>query len=298
MEKLTSLTEDQLKILDQKREEWIRIGLCTDPADRPAAEAGARLAYTTAGLPEPVNFVWADNPIEAIRIQAKLTGTDPKNWSSSNYCWGQHDYWLSFYDTFDALGIEDAQITRGLVAVARSAGWWWPLERTVVFSERPYRLLRDNDNRLHCEDGPAMSYHGGFDLYLWHGTNVPADLIEEGWDAQRILSERNAEVRRCAIEKIGWDTFIENSNMVKVAEAPDPGNAPHTLSLWDVPEELGDMFAEPARVLLCTNGTPERDGTLHRFGLIVAAHHTDPVAAAAELYDMPTEAYRNLQIRT
>jgi len=69
-------------------------------------------------------------------------------------------------------------------------------------------------------------------------------------------------------------------------------------SLWELPTELADIYPEDARILLCTNGAADRTGQLHRFGLVVPGHHDDPVAAAADLYDMPAQACRNLEIRT
>jgi hypothetical protein len=141
-------------------------------------------------------------------------------------------------------------------------------------------------------------YRDGFSVYAWHGTRVPADLIEQGWDTSRILEESNAEIRRCAIEKMGWPTFIQQSGMKRAgAPVPDPGNYPYELSLYDLPDEAGDLFEEHARVLVCTNGSEERDGTRHQFGLIVPGNHTDPVEAAAELYDIPKAAYAQLQVR-
>ena len=41
----------------------------------------------------------------------------------------------------------------------------------------------------------------------------------------------------------------------------------------------------------------EPDGTRRRYGLPVPAHHNDPVAAAADLYGWPVEAYRQLEVR-
>lgn len=69
------------------------------------------------------------------------------------------------------------------------------------------------------------------------------------------------------------------------------------LRLYDLPDALRDAYDEPARILLCTNGSEERDGTRHQFGLVVPAHHTDPVAAAADLYGVPRAAYAGLQVR-
>ncbi|WP_172456780.1 DUF6745 domain-containing protein [Nocardia farcinica] len=205
--------------------------------------------------------------------------------------------WLSFYAALGRLGIDVSRLD-GLVEIERSAGWWWPMRDAVVLTDRPSVISRDKDGRLHSAAGPAVLYRDGFAVHAWHGTRVPADLIETGWDTARILREPNAEVRRCAIERMGWDVFIASSGMRQVGDAvPDPGNAPHTLALYDLPDTLSDMFEEPARILLCTNGSPERDGTRHRFGLVVPGHHTDPVAAAADLYDIPVQAYRQLEVR-
>ncbi|MFB7253487.1 DUF6745 domain-containing protein [Streptomyces nojiriensis] len=47
---------------------WRGAAAATGPADRAAAEAGARLAYRAAGLVEPERIVWADSPREAVRL--------------------------------------------------------------------------------------------------------------------------------------------------------------------------------------------------------------------------------------
>ena len=70
---------------------------------------------------------------------------------------------------------------------------------------------------------------------------------------------------------------------------PDPGNPGQELALYDVPERIyGDA---DVRVLLCTNGTVERDGTRRRFGLTVPADITDPIAAAAWGYGITPHLY-------
>ncbi|MGW5737869.1 MULTISPECIES: DUF6745 domain-containing protein [Streptomyces] len=46
---------------------WRRAVAATGPADRAAAEAGVRLAYRRAGLPEPERIHWAASPLEAVR---------------------------------------------------------------------------------------------------------------------------------------------------------------------------------------------------------------------------------------
>ena len=205
--------------------------------------------------------------------------------------------WTAFYDTFRQLDVEGAQKISGLAQVARNAGWWFPMKDVVVLTERPTELHRDPQGRLHNEAGPAIRYPDGWGLWMWHGTRVPQDLIEKGWGLKQIFEERNSEIRRCAIEKIGWDVFIQESGLKMVASCPDPGNPPYHLALYDLPEEFEDMYDDHARILLCVNGSEERDGTRRRFGLPVPAHHSDPVEAAADLYGWPVAAYRQIEVR-
>jgi hypothetical protein len=111
------------------------------------------------------------------------------------------------------------------------------------------------------------------------------------------MREHNVEIRRCAIERLGWDAYIAAAGLRPVATCPDPGNPGQDLTLYDLPDGL-PLYDAPARILLATNGSTERDGTRRRYGLPVPAHHTDPLAAAAELYDMPIAAYQRLARRT
>src|SRR4030095_14956901 len=102
------------------------------------------------------------------------------------------------------------------------AGFSWWYKGVCIISDRPTEIHVENVggvNRLHGETGPAIAWADGFAIYAWHGTLVPADLIESEWDTRRIFEEPNAEIRRCAIEKLGWDKFIGDSGMALVAEA-------------------------------------------------------------------------------
>ncbi|MCK0517907.1 DUF4816 domain-containing protein [Williamsia sp. DF01-3] len=409
--KLNTLAPEQAALLPQIRDQWIRDGLSTEPANRAAAEAGVRKAYEAAGLEPPRLVIWLDSPFAGAlgqgflrsmlsapnsgqvwgqvwdqvwdQVRGQVWGqvwdqvrgqvwdqvwdqvrgqvwdqVSDQVWGQvSDQVWGQvwdqvrgqvwdqvsDQVWgqvsgqvwgqvwgqvsgqvrgqvwdqvsdqvknwntyvigrweigvLSFCDAFAQLGIDTSK-ANGLIEVERNADWWWPMAGAVVITDRPTLIARDKDGRLHNATGPAFAYRDGFKGYLWHGTRVPEDLIETGWDIKRIMSEKNAEVRRCAIERMGWDQFIEAADMTQIGDTrPDPGNAPHTVSLWELPDNLRDLYEEHARILLCTNGSPERDGSIHKFGLVVPGHHEDPVAAAADLYGIPTAAYAQLQVR-
>ncbi|UWP80766.1 hypothetical protein Dfulv_37330 [Dactylosporangium fulvum] len=53
---------------------WLAAGLSTAPADRDAAADAVRLAYRSAGLPEPAHIVWFASPSAGARAAALLTG--------------------------------------------------------------------------------------------------------------------------------------------------------------------------------------------------------------------------------
>ena len=348
---IENLTPQQEAMLAEVRDEWLAVGLSTEPADRAAAEEGVRQAYRRAGLKPPSVVIWLDSPIagcvgaamlqqdqvwaqvraqveDQVRVQAGAQVGDQvwvqagaqvraqvwaqvraQVWSqvraqvwaqvrdqASGAVWGQHDAgFLGWCDALHRIGV--TVDVEGLSLVARNAGWWWPMRDAAVLTDRPETLHRDTQGRLHCTTGPALRYRDGWSIYAIHGVRVPADLIETGWDVERVLREGNAEVRRAAIELTGWETFVSAAGLTLIASAPDPGNAPHTLELYDLPDKLQDMYDDDARILLCTNGSVEPDGARRRYGLPVPARHDDPVAAAADLYGWPVEAYRRLEVR-
>lgn len=207
--------------------------------------------------------------------------------------------WVAHYDALRwAAGVVfTPEQTRRLelwAAAIRSCGWWWPREGVCVISERPLTLRTevwgdDGEVRLHCPDGPAMRYADGWDMYAWHGTNVPSWVVTDP-SVQRIAHEPNVEVRRCAIEHIGWASYIDQAGLRLVASAPDPGNPGSDLLLYDMRRET--------RVLLAVNGSVERDGRRRRYGLTVPGFLDDPVAAAGWTYGLSAEQYSLLVRRT
>jgi hypothetical protein len=150
------------------------------------------------------------------------------------------------------------------------------------------------DRRLHRTDGPAAEWPDGYRVYALHGIGVPAGLVEDGGDVRALHRHPNSEVRRAAIDLIGWADYIRRAGWRLVATAPDPGNPPHELALYEDPRRR----LRNVRVLVMTNGSPDRSGELRRHAETVPDTIDDPVAAAAWQYGCPTEVYRHLRRRT
>jgi hypothetical protein len=60
--KITTLSEAQRARFSEFVQRWTDIGLCTTPADRPAAEAAIRQMYEKAGREHPQKIVWCGSP--------------------------------------------------------------------------------------------------------------------------------------------------------------------------------------------------------------------------------------------
>ena len=60
------LTPEQEEILPAVRDEWLAVGLSTEPADRPRAEHGVALAYRAVGLEPPSLVLWLRSPLEGV----------------------------------------------------------------------------------------------------------------------------------------------------------------------------------------------------------------------------------------
>jgi hypothetical protein len=171
--------------------------------------------------------------------------------------------------------------------------WWWPHSSFVVISERPSALHLDRE-RLHHEHGPAVAWPDGYHVYALHGVAVPAGMVEKGWDVRELHRHPNTEVRRAAMDLIGWNDYIEHAGWRLFAKAPDPGNSPHELSLYEDPS--GRL--QGVRVLVMTNGSPDRNGEPLRYAETVPDTIDDPVAAAAWQYNCSVDVYRQLRRRT
>jgi len=78
-----ALTPAQTAALGDYRARWAAIGRSTEPADRSAAEEGARLAYQAAGLEPPSRFVWCENPVALSNLTRRASRADGANVKSA-----------------------------------------------------------------------------------------------------------------------------------------------------------------------------------------------------------------------
>ncbi|WP_245555777.1 DUF6745 domain-containing protein [Gordonia soli] len=184
--------------------------------------------------------------------------------------------------------------------LAASTGWWWAFDDVCIMSERPTRLLTEaapggvhGELRMHCDDAAALEFSDGRSVHVVHGTVVPEWVIVDP-TPERISRERNIEVRRTAIERIGWDTYLDQAGLSMVDQADDPGNPGSVLQLYTTPRG----WRTNAKILLAVNGSRERDGRRRRYGLQIPGWVPTALDAAGWTYGIAGSDYAQLVRRT
>ena len=272
---ITEITEEQKARFPEFVTRWTNIGLCTDPADRPRAEAGVREAYRCGGLEPPKEIIWCSSPSDMINKRNACLeefGLE-KSDGIQSACYGQHDAnMLSFYDYFrEVMGlVEGTAKMAGLWEVAKSAGWWIPHENVCWICERHNVLKRNAAGQLHCEDGPALAYPDGWSVYSIDGIRLDEQIImrPETQTLAQLDGEQNADIRSYRINRYGWVRYLKDVNAVlldsrqnEVAGLVDDIDSDGKLlrrglaeSLYAVPDGTRMFFME------CVTGRPFNAG--------------------------------------
>ena len=150
-----------------------------------------------------------------------------------------------------------------------------------IISDRPRVLTVDQQSRPHNSTGPFCRWADGTALYAWHGVRVPWWVIEhpERVTAAVIDQEENAEVRRAMIERIGWDVYL-----AQIGARPVQTDRYGALYQTEVDDAR-------VGVVVVTNSTPEPDGSVKRYALLVSPEHRTAHAAVASTFGLTVDQY-------
>jgi len=97
---------------------------------------------------------------------------------------------------------------------ALEAGCWlyWLGDTECLWMPQP-QIWADSQHRCHRDDGPAFQIEGGETLWFWHGVLVNERIIEypETITVEQVLAERNGEVARVMVARMGEERFVAES---------------------------------------------------------------------------------------
>ncbi|WP_242056908.1 MULTISPECIES: DUF6745 domain-containing protein [Oscillatoriales] len=104
-------------------------------------------------------------------------------------------------------------------SLVKECNWVFPLENLFLVCDRPRILSFDNQQRLHAEGSAAIQYADGFSIYAYHGIILPEEygkVHPDRWQAEWLLSEKNAELRRVLIQGIGYARICQELQPVEL----------------------------------------------------------------------------------
>jgi len=245
---INKLTPKQEKQLIEFREECLKIGLSTEPIKREIKEYKEIIDYiykNYLNLSSPV--IWyVDSPLmlnlltnlvfphlEKFNLWNNLGNNLGNNLRNNlrnnlennlqklkyfqNIWWGNLDiYWLSFYifpEKYLGVSYTDFQITslEYFYQLCQKIGWIWYFKDICFISDRPI-FINKKGMLLHSESQPAISFRDGYSIWCLNGVNVTKEIVEtpaEKLDPHLVITEKNAEVRREIIRKIGIERVVQ-----------------------------------------------------------------------------------------
>ena len=256
MSKVEVLTPEQDAYLPAFREEWLQIGLSTKRVDKDAATQAVKRLYAAGGIQEPIvmhfdspwqcimaiNFMKNRGEIKQANLGENLRENLRENlwanlrdnlranlWADSKYVstyfWGGMDaYWVAWGQFAEHIGvpIDKQEHFHAYIDFSKNCGVSYLYPGFAFVSDRPTVLMKDHETRLHCEDGPALAFKDGYEVYTWHGKNVPDEWIKSNPTARDILTETDMEVRAAGFEIIGWANMLDELGAVIVDIDDDP----------------------------------------------------------------------------
>ena len=155
-----------------------------------------------------------------------------------------------------------------------------------IVSDFPEVLKVDDRNRPHCQDGPSHRWRDGWELYYWHGVQVPKEWIMNPGHltAKMALTWENVEQRRAACEILGWANILKELK----AKVIDTDGDPEIGELVEV--DLPDIGKEKFLRVLC--------GTGREFALPVPPDMTSALQAQSWTWGLTPEEFKIPEVRT
>ncbi len=248
-------------------------------------------ALTETGIIDPANEAKSTSRLTKDIVE-RVSGPNRIDASWHNWLGGSFWVWWVAYESFfrKLCGLKyPGNLTERAEAYERCSlygHYWWPNSNFIVACERPSHIRLDGENRLHGETDKAIAYPDGWGLYLWHGTEFPAEWIEkpETLTAKVALTWQNIEQRRIAAELLGWDNVLNELHAVVIDKDDDPEIG--TLVEVDLPNAGRERFL---RV---------RCGTGRQFALPVPPGVSTALEANAWTYGMDKDTFSIPEVRT
>ena len=284
---LEKLSPEQERMMPHYVDKWLTIGLSTDRVDPVVATPAVIGMYKNGNLEAP-EVVFTAGPKAGYAEYVRRGGKADASSFFAGMVYSQHEAgWLGFYDFFlNETDVKNIESVKPLFEVAKTCGWIYCSREIAIVMDRPSVIKMDDQNRLHCENGPAILYPDGFTVYSWHGVRIPREWIQnkDSLTPAMALNWENTEQRRAACEILGWVNILKELD----AKVIDEHEAAMIGTLLEV--NIPDIGREKFLKVLC--------GTGREFAIPVPPNMNTALEANAWTFGMDPEELRDIEVRT
>lgn len=164
-----------------------------------------------------LNNYLIDNICDYISNQLELVYTNvPMVWCNAyTYTPAQFGGYAALYEFYKTLEVFDETVPELdlLLHLCQYFGLIYECSKinVIIVCDRPNKILRDAESRIHAEGEPAIVFGDGdwaHYVYFHHGMMLPDKygmIHPQQWQSHWILEEKNAKLRQILIETIGSD---------------------------------------------------------------------------------------------
>jgi hypothetical protein len=212
--KLLNLTPEQEKIAQTTKKEWLKfIFNSGDEIDIEELNKWGNWLYSVHKykLPEQGIFI-GDSPEKCQQIANLINNTTNKKYIYSPEALGQSGAWVTYINMYTNItGYKNDKFNNFVKFLKSGVFLSIFFDKALIVCRRPIQTLLNDKKEFHCTDGPAILWRDGSGLYFSNGVPMKKNYIltpASYLDPICIATERNAEVRRELVRKIGIDRFI------------------------------------------------------------------------------------------
>ncbi|MBN8649005.1 MAG: hypothetical protein J0L55_13715 [Caulobacterales bacterium] len=157
--------------------------------------------------------------------------------------WENDFIWISYARALE-MGFSETDCLKidAICEIARCCGASYLYKDLAVICDRPIRVNIVN-NRFHDDEEAAILFSDNSCVYLYNDINVPKFVITNPQEicSSKIFRERNLEVRRTMIERMGSMNFLAQCDAIIIHQDIDQLGNPRRL--FKVNMDEGDWYA-------------------------------------------------------
>lgn len=209
---LNELNDKQEKLMEEVSLEYEHNALNgEDSYNTDEIVFGINFIYGLSDMSNP-EIIICNSPME-MAIEANLKSGETIDYLGNCYDSG----WTAWGDYFQRIGIidkEEYDFDKWKNFILKSGVFVTCLYENVAFvCIKPCKVNRNENGDLHCIDGLAIAWRDGYGEYYLNGVSVDENIVmtpANKLDSKLILNEKNAEVRREIVKKIGIEKICKD----------------------------------------------------------------------------------------